>query len=419
MTLEEIVPLLKEFVRRNSNVPSIQWDRQMEPKLLLNPYSTDYKERKKTAHYFLMVASVLEYKVVGRAENARRLLVYLHKTLGNRLFEASKSSLFKSAVRKCGFYDELGPLKEEIPQILASVNRFVKQKAEGDLIEYSRCFNNPKDMVREIAGNVERMGGSLEDKSWMYMKWMARPYPDLRILNCFSPRDLFIPLTIDTASVAMSLGLIDRVNHSLWENKQRAARARECLTNFSKQLFPEDPARADYPFFLMGRWLKGKNLDIKTLKESLQLFDHLYKVTGYAHVIYQVMERYKSGWEKKIADTLSKMKIPFRFEGIRFPLPHNIFYTPDFILSELTVQGKKVILEPHYQMTERDIHKFSLFKQNYGKSYFLILLMRNDDIAYYRARHLLREEAYDDVWPIGYVHILLEQIKRGTYTRIV
>jgi len=69
-------------------------------------------------------------------------------------------------------------------------------------------------------------------------------------------------------------------------------------------------------------------------------------------------------------------------------------------------------------MTEEDILKFSLFRQIYGKDYFLILLMRNDDIPYYRTRNLLPDEAYDDVWPIGYVHILLDKIRKGEYTPI-
>jgi len=70
---------------------------------------------------------------------------------------------------------------------------------------------------------------------------------------------------------------------------------------------------------LLGRWIKGKPLNPITLKEALHLFDHLYKVTGRAHVFYQVMEYYKSGWERRVADTLTKMKIPFRYEGIMFP----------------------------------------------------------------------------------------------------
>ena len=274
-------------------------------------------------------------------------------------------------------------------------------------------------MVEKIAENILRMGGPYKDKSWVYMRWMVRGYPDLWIFRHFSREDLLVPLTIGTASIAVALGLIDETAlPPLWVDEEKAEKAREALTSFAKQLFPRDPAKVDYPLFLLGRWIKGKPLNPITLKEALHLFDHLYKVTGRAHVFYQVMEYYKSGWERRVADTLTKMKIPFRYEGIRFPLPNNIRYTPDFILSESTIHGRKIVLEPHYQMTEEDILKFSLFRQIYGKDYFLILLMRNDDIPYYRTRNLLPDEVYDDVWPIGYVHILLDKIRKGEYTPI-
>ena len=81
---------------------------------------------------------------------------------------------------------------------------------------------------------------------------------------------------------------VERLELEAYE--EEAEKAREALTSFAKQLFPRDPAKVDYPLFLLGRWIKGKPLNPITLKEALHLFDHLYKVTGHAHVFYQVME---------------------------------------------------------------------------------------------------------------------------------
>src|SRR5512139_1544770 len=112
--------LLLKFVSTNSKIVDTQWDRRMSPKLLFNPYSESGEEKKLTAHYFLLVSSILEDRIVGFSENARSLLIHLHKTLGNRLFEIRKPHLFQEEIVKCGFYGELGPRKEAIPDILSS-----------------------------------------------------------------------------------------------------------------------------------------------------------------------------------------------------------------------------------------------------------------------------------------------------------
>jgi len=421
MAIERLSTLLREFVKSNSNVVDIQWDRKMSPKLFLDPRSTDYEERRKVAHYFLLVASINDYEVVGIAENARKLLVHFHgsRKFGDDLFKMQEAETFKEDIReyerKCEVYAKLGPQRELVPSILASVNRFVEQRAGGDLIKYSKKFRTPLDMVNDIAKHVERMGGPYIDKSWIYMRWMVRPYPDLGIFfKHFSPSDLFIPLTRSIINIAVCLNMIEGMSPPWWKDETAVRKARERVTQFARKLFPGDPAKVDYPLFLLGRWLTGKDLKPETLEDNLKLFDRLQSETGHPFVYYQVMGRYKSGWEKRVGDALSRMRIPFRYERIRFPLERKIFYTPDFILTG-PFQHKKIVLEPHCRMTERDVRRFSLFRQRYGNDYYLILLLNNDYIPIYRAHNLLPPEVYDDVWPIEYVHILLQQIKTETY----
>jgi predicted ATPase len=125
------------------------------------------------------------------------------------------------------------------------------------------------------------------------------------------------------------------------------------------------------------------------------------------------MSRYKSGWEKKTARTLSKMKIPYGYEPIRFPLPGDS-YTPDFIL-DVSVHGRKIVLEPHFDMTQRQAARYSLFKRTYGQEFLLILLLKNDLISYYHERNILNDDVCDDVWPIEFVQLLVEKIRTGTY----
>jgi hypothetical protein len=414
MATDDLHLLLAKFVRTNANVADIQWDRRMSPRLLFNPYSKDYEEKKKAAHYFLLAASILDDQVVGFSENARNLLINLHEKFGTqRLFENTKPHLFNEEIVKYGFYNYLGPRKEIIPETLAAVNIFVKFKAEKDLIRYSKNFVKPKDFVEELAKNVEHMRGIHKDQAWTYMRWMVRPEPDLEIFKQYSPEDLLVPLTRENASVAISLGLINSTAPYLWKDEAAAIRAQFKITEYAKRIFPRDPAKADYPFFLLGRWLKRKNLNRNTLKEALQFFEQIQKVTGQPQVHYQKLSRYKSGWEKETARMLMRMHIPYGYETITFPLPGDK-YTPDFIL-DTEINGRKIILEPHYEMNLKQSSKYSLFKQTYGHKFMLILLLKNDLISFFNKRNILTSDVCDDVWPIEFVGLLVDKIKSGEY----
>ena len=413
MATDEVLSLLLEFINKNSNVVDVQWDRRMSPRLLFNPYSENYEERKIVAHYFLLASSILDDTVVGYPENARMLLVYLHEAFGNNLFEIKKAHLFEEEIVKSDFYYDLGPNKKAASEILASINVFVKTNAEKNLLKYAQRFSKPKDFIEDIAQNVIALSGPHKDKAWIYMRWMVRPQPDLQIYDHLLPEDLYVPLTKENANVAASLGVINSASPSLWRDEQTTAEARQKLTDFAKRLFPQDPARVDYPFFLLGRWLKQKTLNRYTLKTALDFLDRMQKITGKSQAYYHKMSRYKSGWEKKTALTLLRMHIPFGYETISFPLPDEV-YTPDFIL-EKTIQGRKIVLEPHFEMTKKQARKYALFKRTYGHNFLLILLLKNDLIPLYHQRNILTDDVCDDVWPIEFIHLLAEKIRRGTY----
>lgn len=410
---DEVISLLVEFINKNSNVADVQWDRRMSPRLLFNPYSEKYEERKITAHYFLLASSILDDTVVGYPENARMLMVYLHEALGSTLFEIKKGHLFEEEIIKADFYHDLGPNKKAASEILASINLFIRTKAERNLLKYAQKFTKPKDFIEDIAQNIPALSGPHKDRAWTYMRWMVRPSPDLQIYDHLLPEDLYVPLTKENANVAASLGIIPSASPTLWRDEQTATQARQRLTDFAKRIFPQDPAKVDYPFFLLGRWLKQKTLNRYTLKTALDFLERMQKITGQSQAYYQKMSRYKSGWEKKTALTLLRMHIPYGYETISFPLPNEV-YTPDFIL-EKTVHGRKIILEPHFEMTKKQARKYALFKRTYGHEFLLILLLKNDLIPMYHQRKILTDDVCDDVWPIEFIHLLVEKIRRGTY----
>jgi hypothetical protein len=414
LATDEVLTILVDFINKNSNVADIQWDRRMSPRLLFNPYSEKYEERKIISHYFLLAASILDDTIVGYPENARMLLGYLHEAFGSNIFEIKKAHIFEEEIVKCDFYNDLGPNKKAASEILASVNLFVKINAERNLLKYAQRFSKPKAFVDDISQNLKALGWPHVDKAWIYMRWMVRPQPDLQIYDHLLPEDLFVPLTKENANVAASLGLINSASPSLWRDERTATDARQKITDFAKRLFPLDPAKVDYPFFLLGRWLKQKTLNRYTLKTALDFLDRMQKITGQSQAYYEKMSRYKSGWEKKTALTLLRMHIPFGYETISFPLPNNEVYTPDFIL-EKAVRGRKIILEPHFEMTKRQAQKYALFKRTYGHEFILILVLKNDLIPMYHQRKILTDDVCDDVWPIEFIHLLAEKIRRGTY----
>ena len=409
---DEITSLLMEFINKNSDVADVQWDRRMSPRLLFNPYSEKYEERKIIAHYFLLIASILDDTIVGYPENARMLLGYLHTVFGSRLFEIKKAHLFEEEIVKADFYNDLGPNKKAASENLALVNIFVRDQAERNLLKYAQKFTKPKDFIEDIARNIPAFRGSHKDRAWIYMRWMVRSQPDLQIYDHLLPENLYVPLTKENVNVAVSLGLIPS-NPSVWRDEQTEAEARQKLTDYAKRLFPRDPAKIDYPFFLLGRWLRQKTLNRYTLKTALDFLERMQKITGQSQAYYEKMSRYKSGWEKKTALTLLQMHIPYGYETISFPLPNEV-YTPDFIL-EKRVHGRKIILEPHFEMTKRQARKYALFKRTYGHEFLLILLLKNDLIPLYHQRKILTDDVCDDVWPIEFINLLGEKIRSGTY----
>jgi hypothetical protein len=247
-----IGPLLTEYVNQKSNVVDLQFDPTSKPPLPFDPYSEDPIEQRRIAHYLLLVASVDEGNVVGTADNARKLLVALHSVLGEKLFVADEGA-FREALAglRLSF-----PARESgmIPDILGSVNSYLSDRANGDLTGYSRQFVDPAALAEEIAMNIRRMGrtpGSTRKKTWMYMRWMVRCRPDLRLFDHFHPKDVFMPVDKNVARVAVCLGRIpeDHLRSLTWDDSIE-------VTDLARSLFPEDPAKVDYPFFLLGRKLR-------------------------------------------------------------------------------------------------------------------------------------------------------------------
>ena len=412
LSLEQIKPLLVDFVNRNSSRYNVEWDPDFSVPLNFDPFTESYDGKKDVAHYFLLVASITESRLVGRAENARAILTYLHTVLDYELFKVFNKDLFASLLGEFDFCPDLGEENQEIPAILASVNDFVNNIAKNDLVSYAKKFSDPSLMVTDIGLNVERMKGMFAKKCWMYMDWMIRSYPNLGIFSNFSVCDLEVPVTSYIRAVGSCLSLFDDETFDLSQNAEGLGQARCELTKFARELFPDDPCKVSYPFYLLGRWILGKKPSLKLLERYLHFFEEIFEETHTVPVNYDVASKKMSTFEESIEAELRKMHIVFSYESHRFNLRKGITYLPDFVLPNCQVKGKTVLLEPHgvwTQPTYRNVNvegkkiscyalppkldvseiqwaeKMRMFREMYGKEFYVDFLV--PDQVYQRVRN--------------------------------
>jgi hypothetical protein len=401
-TVEEMKPLLREYVEKSSDIVNLQWDEHVTRKLPFDPYA----KNPQIAHYFLMVASIAETELIGRSENARALMIDLYAILGNDLFKPNQSSSFEEHVQKSDTFNQLPTSKTQIPQVLASVNHFVEEIAKGNLIQLAEKFSKPEEMVREVGNNIARMGGRYIDKSWMYMRWMVRRRPDLGVFSNFRSRDLQIPMTSSLRDVAFCLGLCSEPEADL-ENFEKAEQERQRFTDFaaSRDMFPEDPAIVDYPFYVLGRWIHGEQLSIHLLRNHLAFWQRVYARIRRTPLAFDVISRKESSFEQEIRAELERLQFMFRFEPQILNLSGDggaPQYTPDFVLPSCRKKGKVVILEPHGPWTPlerrmvtissrsfpiwvypsqvqpdelRFASKLRAFRKTWGEMYYLVLIV--------------------------------------------
>ncbi len=408
MSLDEvskIKPLLKDYVEKSAKSVELQWDPKITTfRLPFDPYSA--VEQEMCAHYFLQIAAIDTAKLVSRSENARALMIYIHKALGNDQFKQGQTENFRKIIQEIDNFCKLGSSKEKIPEVLNTVNAYVDSIEGANLLKYAEKFVNPAEMVEDIGNNIPYMGGQHIDHAWMYMRWMVRPYPDLNIFTNFSPRTLKIPLTSLIRNVAFCLGLCS-TRTADWSIPQKVEQEREQITRFAMDLFPADPAIVDYPFYVLGRWIKDQKLSVRLLRTYLQFWQEIYRKIGRPPIAFDVVSRYESSFEQDVRAELEKLEFIFSFEPNIFLLPESSGiprYTPDFVLPRCRKKGKIVILEPHGIWTPREkrvitlgrrtfpvwvlpdkisleelrfVNKMRIFRETYKSGYYLVLIVQS------------------------------------------
>jgi hypothetical protein len=442
--------LLKEFVNIYGKMTDIGLDVFLEPPLWFMPIESNIAKRE-AAHYFLLAAALCDTEVTGNSRNVRVLLDDFHDVFGPRLYGITNPNELEVETQKCEssfkFFDQMGPRKGEIPKIVADVNVFVRENCRGDIVEHTKQMiladKKPADLFDELCQICKR-DRQQRDKFWIYLRWMTRKHPDLGLFD-FKTENLTVPLTTPTLNLVAVLELMDNklaeilkskeATANLWQNPQTTQAIQTALNNYAKLLFPDDPAKVDFPFFLLGRWLSGCDLNRESVTNALQFLIDKYHKIGTWPIRYLVERRHMSRYscdfnigaqsqlELPVADYLLKEDIKFEFEPLQFwwakeqgivaiPPP----YTPDFLLS-LKHQDKKVLLEPHgvWEDLKDYMGKLHTFKKNYGLYFYLILIVPENFIT-----PLLKidpkQETYDQLWTIEEFPRKMRQLRASCST---
>jgi hypothetical protein len=438
--------LLLEFVKSYSNVVDLELEPNADPKLWFMPLSS-YENKKEAAHYFLLAASLSEYSLTGNPRNIRLLLSHLHEAMGQNMYKSMDPENFKPCVQKFEqknqLLDQLGRKKVEIPEVLCSVNRFVEQKANGDLIEYAMQLHKkgrkPRDFAEQISYSVKRMNKQNKSKSWLYLRWMVRNSPDLKLFE-FNPADLMISLTTPKLRVYVALGLSNNEKlpfelnnknrpESWWKSTKEFDADADKLTKFAKALFPDDPTIVDFPFFILGTWLEYSDLTLVSLEKSMRFFikkhkEFLQPLLHYLNVVYhynRIGELIKpgafSGLELDVYSFLKDRQVIANYEFMEFHLSNDnssLTYTPDFLLPQITHNGRKMLLEPHGVINNLPdvLFKLSKFRDHY-KEFFCLVLIVPDNFLDIIAKLDPDQLSYDFLWKQSDYKIQFEKFHRS------
>src|SRR5215467_514096 len=146
-----------------------------------------------------MVASVNQG---ARAEAVGKFVQLLWNRLDRQLFrlhryKPEQVEPFVARTRQAAGVKRTHELDDA--RVLRSAARYLAEAP--DLVAHAAQLLTPSAMVEELGRSVEHFGkypSGARKKAWMYLRWMVRPAPDLHLFTKFRPRDLQIPLDVNT-----------------------------------------------------------------------------------------------------------------------------------------------------------------------------------------------------------------------------
>ncbi|MGN0740469.1 MAG: TIGR02757 family protein [Treponema sp.] len=124
------------------------------------------------------------------------------------------------------------------------------QTNRANLIPGTADSTNLADIISECFANckiVPSTKTSAKKRLCMFLRWMVRDGSpvDIGLWRWYPKTDLLIPLDVHVLQEAQKLNIIS-------EKESATRKTAQKLTDFAKQIFPDDPAKLDFALFGIG-----------------------------------------------------------------------------------------------------------------------------------------------------------------------
>ncbi len=259
---------IKSLIENFSTITDIQFAKNGNPSWPLrdNDLSLD---KDLSSNLLFMIAAINQGRICGDPLNARRIVLDIFEPHRPNYLDLGCQQI-QSDLKKISPTVKLGPDGKLIPRILAGSCNFIRTICNESIYNWGK-EKTIDDIVDGLSNSgIEKIGktkNSARKKIWMFMRWMVRSSPDLGFWKSKGPQNLMVPVDSNVATIAELIGLFQGTKLTRSNPGKKHV---ELITGYAKTLYESDPAKIDYPFFLLGT-KRQKDGNEKKIKEEWNL----------------------------------------------------------------------------------------------------------------------------------------------------
>ena len=121
-------------------------------------------------------------------------------------------------------------------------------------------------------------------------------------------------------------------------------------------------------------------------------------------------------WENQIFKKFRNSEISFKQKFRKFVIfldNKKEYYIPDILLEGFEYNKKEVIVEAHNKISKEDIKKYRKFRSTFGSSYYLIMVVSDNEIKIWKENHRQKEGGiFNEIYAESNVDDLIKNLKK-------
>ena len=121
-------------------------------------------------------------------------------------------------------------------------------------------------------------------------------------------------------------------------------------------------------------------------------------------------------WENQIFKKFRNSEISFKQKFRKFVIfldNKKEYYIPDILLEGFEYNKKEVIVEAHNKISKEDIKKYRKFRSTFGSSYYLIMVVSDNEIKIWKENHRQKEGGiFNEIYTESNVDDLIKNLKK-------